>query len=80
MNIKEVIDATILGITYHPDIRDLSDATKKDIAKMIQDLVVKLNVGQPKGSADKVLRKLEMFRETGHVSYLDKAIDLLKNG
>ena len=54
MNIEEVIDTTILGITYHPDIRDLSDATKKDVAKMIRDLVVKLNIGQSEDAADRL--------------------------
>lgn len=37
---KNKIDATILGIIYHPEIRNmLTDEGKKDIAKMVNLLV-----------------------------------------
>ena len=37
---KEKVDATILGIIYHPEIRDvLTEAGKYDIAEMVRTLV-----------------------------------------
>jgi len=32
------IDATILGIIYHPELREISEGAKKDIAEMIRML------------------------------------------
>jgi len=53
MKTHEKIDAAILEITWHPDIRLLSEQCKKDIAIMVRELTDVL-LSQQGNATDKI--------------------------
>lgn len=74
--LAEILVRKLLGIEVVPKAEQ-TKMVNRAIKATVEFYDKKL---QRKDSAAKVLRKLEMFKETGDESYIDKAIDLLSRG
>jgi hypothetical protein len=53
--VEQKINATILGIVYHPEIRNLSDDCKKNIADMVRILAKELVKNKTKDKSNELL-------------------------